>query len=72
MQTSIKVLLFKANIGWDSHMEFKMRKRGKFEKAKEFTTRMKKVYEEVCHESLQPWLRNITWTGVEPVDIRYL
>jgi len=28
-------------------MEFKMRKKGKFEKVKEFATRIKKVYEEV-------------------------
>jgi len=46
VQTSTKVLLFRANNGWDPHMGFKMRKKEKFEKVEEFTTRMKKVHKE--------------------------
>ena len=46
MQTSTKVSLFKANIGQDPRMEFKMKKKRKFEKVKEFATRIKEVYEE--------------------------
>ena len=45
MQTSIKVLPFKANNGQDLCMEFKMLKKKKFKKAKEFTKRIKKVHE---------------------------
>jgi len=44
MQTSTKVSLFKANNEWDPCMGFKMRKKGKFEKAEEFATRMKEVH----------------------------
>ena len=46
VQTSTKVSLFKANNGQDPCMGFKMRKKGKFEKAEEFATRMKEVYKE--------------------------
>ena len=45
VQTSTKVLLFKANNEWDPYMEFKMRKKRKFKKIEEFVTRMKKVHE---------------------------
>jgi len=41
VQTSTKVSPFKANNGCDLHMGFKMRKKGKFEKAEEFVMRMK-------------------------------
>ena len=46
VQTSTKVSPFRANNGQDPHMGFKMRKKGKFEKAEEFATRMKEVHEE--------------------------
>ena len=46
MQTSTRVLPFKANSGQDPRMGFEIRKKGKFEKAEEFAKRMKKVYEE--------------------------
>ena len=46
MQTSIKVSLFKANIGQDLRIRFKMRKKRKFEKVEEFVTRIKEVHEE--------------------------
>jgi len=46
VQTSTKVSLFKANIGQDPCMGFKIRKKRKFEKVEEFVTRMKEVYEE--------------------------
>ena len=46
VQTSTKVLLFRANNGQDLHMGFKMRKKEKFEKAEEFATRMKEVHKE--------------------------
>jgi len=46
VQTSTKVLLFRANNGQDLHMGFKMRKKKKFEKAEEFATRMKEVHKE--------------------------
>ena len=46
VQTSTKVLPFKANIWQDLYMGFEMRKK-KFEKTEEFATRMKKVYKEV-------------------------
>jgi len=39
VQTSTKVSPFKANNGRDPCMGFKMRKKGKFEKAEEFATR---------------------------------
>ena len=44
MQTSIKVLLFKTNNRQDLCIEFEMRKKGKFERAEEFTKRIKEVY----------------------------
>ena len=44
VQTSIKVLLFKANNRQDLYIEFEMRKKGKFERAEEFTKRIKEVY----------------------------
>jgi len=47
VQTSTKISLFRANNGQDLHMGFEMRKKGKFEKAEEFATRMKEVHEEV-------------------------
>jgi len=47
MQTSTKVLPFRANNGQDLCMGFEMRKKGKFEKAEEFVTRMKEVHEKV-------------------------
>jgi len=47
MQTSTRVSLFRANNGQDPHIGFEMRKKGKFEKAKEFATRMKEVHKEV-------------------------
>jgi len=46
VQTSTKVSLFKANNGWNPYMGFEMRKKGKFEKAEEFATRMKEVHKE--------------------------
>ena len=45
VQTSTKVSLFKANNGRDPHIGFEMRKKGKFEKAEKFVTRMKEVHE---------------------------
>ena len=44
VQTNMKVSLFKANNGRDLHMGFKMRKKGKFEKAEEFAMRMKEMH----------------------------
>ena len=44
VQTSTKVLLFKANNGRDPCMGFEMKKKGKFKKAKEFTTRIEEVH----------------------------
>ena len=46
IQTSTKVLLFKANNRQDPCMGFEMRKKEKFERAEEFAKRIKKVYEE--------------------------
>ena len=46
MQTSTKVSLFRANNRRDLHMGFEMKKKRKFEKAKEFMMRIKEVYEE--------------------------
>ena len=46
VQTSTKVLPFKANNGQDLCMGFKIRKKEKFEKAEEFVTRMKEIHEE--------------------------
>ena len=47
VQTSTKVLPFKANNGWDPHIGFEMRKKRKFEKAEEFAMRIKEIHEEV-------------------------
>jgi len=46
VQTSTKVLLFRANNRWDPRMGFELRKKGRFERAEEFATRMKEVHEE--------------------------
>ena len=43
---STKVSLFRANNGRDPHMGFEIRKKEKFKKAEEFTTRIKEVHEE--------------------------
>jgi len=47
VNTSTKVLLFRANNGRDPRIGFEMRRKGKSEGAKEFTERMKKMQEEV-------------------------
>ena len=44
VQTSTKVLPFRANNGQDPYIGFKMRKKGKFEKTEEFMMRMKKIH----------------------------
>jgi len=46
VQTSIKVLSFKANIEQDLCMGFEIRKKRKFEKVEKFTMRIKKVHKE--------------------------
>jgi len=46
MQTSTKVLPFKANNGQDPHIEFELRKKGKFEEANNFVERMQEIQEE--------------------------
>jgi len=46
VQTSTKVLLFRANNRWDPSMGFELRKKGRFERAEKFATRMKEVHEE--------------------------
>jgi len=46
VQTSTRVLLFKAKNGQDPCMGFEMRKKRKFEKTAEFVTRIKEVYKE--------------------------
>jgi len=46
MQTSTKVLPFKANNGRDPCMGFELRKKGKFEKANKFVKRMQEIQEE--------------------------
>jgi len=46
MNTSTKVLPFRANNGRDPRMGFEMRRKGKSEGAKEFMERMKKMQEE--------------------------
>ena len=45
VQTSTKVSPFRANNGQDPCMGFKIRKKGKFEKAEEFATGMQEIYE---------------------------
>ena len=47
VNTSTKVLSFRANSGRDPRMGFKIRKQGKLERAKEFVERMKRIQEEV-------------------------
>jgi len=47
VQTSTKVSPFKAINRQDPCMGFEIRKKGKFEKAEEFATRMKEVNKEV-------------------------
>jgi len=46
VQTSTKVLLFRENNGQDPCIGFELRKKGKFEKTKEFAARMKRVHKE--------------------------
>ena len=46
VHTGTKVLPFEANNGRNPRMGFEMRKKGRYEKAEEFTERMKKVQEE--------------------------
>jgi len=46
VQTSTKVSPFKENNGRDPHMGSELRKKERFEKAKEFVTRIKEVHEE--------------------------
>ena len=62
MQTSTKVSPFKANNRQDLHMGFEMRKKGNFEKAEEFATRMKEVHEraEVVPRKSQEKMRKYT------------
>ena len=62
VQTSTKVLLFKANNRRDLHMGFEMRKKGKFEKVAEFATRIKKVHKkaEVVLRKSQEEIRKYT------------
>jgi len=45
VQTSTKVLLFKTNNRRDLCIGFEMRKKGKFEKVKEFAMRKKRKFE---------------------------
>ena len=47
MHSSTKVSLFKANYRQDPRMGFEMRKKGKYEGAKKFVTKMKEIQEEV-------------------------
>ena len=44
---STRVSLFKANSEQDLYMRFKIKKRRKFEKAEEFTKKMKEIYKKV-------------------------
>jgi len=46
MHSSTKVSLFKANYRQDPRMGFEMRKKGKYEGAKKFVTKMKEIQEE--------------------------
>jgi len=46
LQTSTKVLPFKANSGQDPHIGFELRKKGKFEEADKFVERMQEIQEE--------------------------
>jgi len=46
VQTSTRVLLFKANNKQDPYMGFEIKKNRKFEKATEFVTRIKEVHKE--------------------------
>jgi len=73
VQTSTKVLPFKANNGQDPCIGFKIRKKGKFEKEEEFVTRMKEVHEEaevVLKKSKEeikntPIEREVRWRNIE-------
>ena len=44
--SSTKTLPFKANYGQDSRMEFKMRRKGKYEGAEKFVTKIKEIQKE--------------------------
>jgi len=44
--SSTKTLLFKENYRQDSRIEFEMRKKGKYEGAEKFVTKMKEIQEE--------------------------
>ena len=44
MQTSTRVLPLKANSGWDLGIGFEIRKKRKFEKAKEFAKKIKEIH----------------------------
>jgi len=46
VQTSMRVLLFKANSKQNLCMGFEMRKKGKFKKTEEFAKRIKKIHKE--------------------------
>jgi len=46
VHSSTKTLPFKANYGQDSRMEFKMRRKGKYEGAEKFVTKMRKIQKE--------------------------
>jgi len=41
---STRVLLFKTNSGWDLGIGFEIRKKRKFEKAKEFAKKIKEIH----------------------------
>jgi len=45
VHSSTKTLLFKANYGQDSRMGFKVRRKGKYEGAEKFVTKMKEIQE---------------------------
>jgi len=44
--SSTKTLPFKANYGQDPRIEFKIRKKGKYESAEKFATKMREIQEE--------------------------
>jgi len=46
VHTGTKMSLFKANQGQDPRIGFKMRKKGKYEKAEKFAERIRNVQEE--------------------------
>jgi len=43
IHSSTKTLPFKANYGQDSRMGFEMRKKGKYESAEKFVTKIKEI-----------------------------